>query len=86
MSKQERRSRRYDGREVIVWKLEFDYPFVDDDIERWKYDLVLDKINDGLYLMEVFLNGVTFEIYCAYDFDEDKYTIISVEQRDKSIN
>ena len=78
--------RRHDNREVIVANPDYDYPFIDEDVERWRYELDFDMVNDGLHLMIVDLNGFTYEIYCVYNFDEDTYSIISVTQCNKKFS
>lgn len=83
MSKSGPKFKRYDDREVIIASPDFDYPFVDEDVERWKYELEFDTIDEGLHVMNVDLNGFTYDIYCVYEFESDSYTIISVTQRDK---
>jgi len=71
---------------VIIANPDYDYPFIDDDVERWRYELDFDMIDDGLHIMNVDLNGFTYDIYCVYEFESDKYEIISVTQRDKTFS
>lgn len=84
MSESDGKFKRYDSREVIIASPDFDYPFVDDDVERWKYEIEFDTIDEGLHVMCVELNGLTYDIFCVYEFESDRYSIISVTQRDKN--